>query len=294
MALFKKSMRMIAKAGLIASLILTSNLSTQASEQIIEVIRAVETRLDARVGVAMFNVKNSETLLYKANERFPLNSTFKSFACGALLHKVDIGLLNLQDTQLILEDDLVTWSPVTKKHVGKHLSYAQLCKAAITMSDNTAANKILLEIDGPIGFTRYMKIIDDDITRIDRMEPELNEGVPGDERDTTTPLAAIGSLNRLLFDDILSDQSKQQLTQWMMDNRVADSLIRSVLPDGWKIADKSGGGGHGSRGIIAAIWPDNEKPVLVAIYLTQTKADFKSRNAAFAEIGAAIISHLQK
>ncbi len=294
MALFKKSMRMIAKAGLIASLILTSNLSTQASEQVIEVIRAVETRLNARVGVAMFNVKNSETLLYKANERFPLNSTFKSFACGALLHKVDIGLLDLQDTRLIHEDDLVTWSPVTKKHVGKHLSYAQLCEAAITMSDNTAANKILLEIDGPIGFTRYMKIIDDDVTRIDRMEPELNEGLPGDDRDTTTPLAAIGSLNRLLFGEILSAQSQQQLTQWMMDNQVADSLIRSVLPNGWKIADKSGGGGHGSRGIIAAIWPDNEMPVLVAIYLTQTEADIKSRNAAIAEIGAAIISHLEK
>jgi len=36
-----------------------------------------------------------------------------------------------------------------------------------------------------------------------------------------------------------------------MDNKVSDSLLRSVQPKGWLIADRSGAGGFGSRGITA-------------------------------------------
>ncbi len=42
--------------------------------------------------------------------------------------------------------DLVEYSPVTEQHLTDGMTVAKLCNAAITMSDNTAAN-LLLRLD---------------------------------------------------------------------------------------------------------------------------------------------------
>lgn len=111
---------------------------------------------------------------------------------------------------------------------------------------------------------------------------ELNQSwvklLEGDARDTTTPNAMVKSLHVLLFGNVLSDASKTQLKQWMMDNKVSDSLFRSVLPSNWAIADRSGAGGYGSRGITAVVWPETRPPLIICVYVTQTKASFDERN----------------
>ena len=98
----------------------------------------------------------------------------------------------------------------------------------------------------------------------------------------------VKSLHVLLFGNILSDGSKTLLKQWMMDNKVSDSLLRSVLPNNWAIADRSGAGRYGSRGITAVVWPEKHPPLVICIYVTQTKASFEERNKAIAEIGREI------
>lgn len=158
------------------------------------------------------------------------------------------------------------------------------------MSDNTAANIVLSGIKGPLSLTRFMRSIGDKVTRLDRIEPDLNEAVDGDKRDTTTPNAIVKSLETLLFGDVLSQSSKNQLKQWMMDNKVTGSLLRSVLPENWSIADRSGAGGYGSRGITAVVWSDKRTPIIISIYLTQTDASFAQRNKAIADIGKEIFT----
>ena len=121
------------------------------------------------------------------------------------------------------------------------------------MSDNTASNLLLETIGGPLGLTMHLRGIGDDITRLYRWETKLNEGVPGDLRDTTTPEAALRSLEKLLFGKALSLPSRRQLTDWMIDDKVADDFLRASLPENWEIGDKSGAGGYGSRSIVAVI-----------------------------------------
>ncbi|MDR8470663.1 serine hydrolase, partial [Acinetobacter baumannii] len=82
-------------------------------------------------------------------------------------------------------------------------------------------------------------------------ETELNEALPGDVRDATTPASMAATLRKLLTSHALSARSQQQLLQWMVDDQVAGPLIRAVLPAGWFIADKTGAGERGSRGIVA-------------------------------------------
>ncbi len=87
----------------------------------------------------------------------------------------------------------------------------------------------------------------DHVTRLDRWEPELNEAIPNDERDTTMPAAMAATLRKLITGELLTLASRQQLIDWMEADKVAGPLLRSVLPAGWFIADKSGAGERESR-----------------------------------------------
>lgn len=253
-------------------------------------IKDIERKLGALVGVSLYDVENKESWSYKGDLRFPLMSTFKTLACAKALLDVEKKKVSFDASVLINEGSLIKWSPVTKQYVGQQFSLKQACAAMMAMSDNTAANIVLEKLGGPNALTIFMRAIGDNVTRLDRIEPELGEALEGDVRDTTTPNAMVKSLHVLLFGDVLSDTSKTQLKQWMMDNRVSDSLFRSVLPDSWDIADRSGAGGYGSRGITAVVWSETRTPLIICVYLTQTRATFDERNKAIAEIGREIFA----
>ena len=160
----------------------------------------------------------------------------------------------------------------------REITVQKACEATMLMSDNTAANIVLHQIGGPEQVTQFVRSLDDSVTRLDRFEPELNQAIPGDKRDTTSPSAMVELLNTLLLKDGLNQESQQQLLTWMKNNKVSDPLIRSVLPQSWSIADRSGAGNQGSRGITALVWNSQRKPIILSIYLTQTQLDMAQRN----------------
>lgn len=261
---------------------------------ITETIAAVEKRLGARVGAVIIDTQSGRTWSHRAQERFPLNSTFKAFACAAVLAEVDAGKAALDQHITFTADDLVTYSPVTETRVEAGMTLGEVCDAAMTMSDNTAGNLVIESLGGPDGVTRFMRQIGDAETRLDRTEPTLNEATPGDPRDTTTPEAAATSLRELVLGDALSPRSRRQLEAWLLGNKVGDPLLRAGLSKDWTIADRTGAGGHGSRSIVAIAWPPERKPVVAAIYLTGTEASMEERSAAIAEIGTAIARSLPR
>lgn len=158
-------------------------------------------------------------------------------------------------------------------------------------SDNTAANLVLNAIGGPSSVTGFVRGLGDTITRLDRTETTLNEATPGDPRDTTTPNAMVNNLRKLVLGDTLSDSSRDKLISWLRGNRVSDNLLRAAVPQDWKIGDRSGAGGYGSRSITAVLWPPNRKPLVLAIYITETGATFDERNSAIADIGRVVVKH---
>jgi len=267
-----------------------------AEEQgILETVQAIETQLGGRVGIAIYDTGSEKSWEHRADERFPLSSTFKPFACAAVLTRVEKDEERLHRVVEIAKTDLVSYSPVTEKRVNTvGMTIAELCEATVTLSDNTAGNLILESIGGPAAFTDYMRSLGDRTTRLDRREPDLNEGTPGDRRDTTTPRAVARALQRLLLDESLTANSREQLTTWMENDKVADALLRASLPADWRIADKSGAGGNGARSIIAVMWPPAGSPIIAAIYVAENDASFADRNAAIAEIGAALVEAIQQ
>ncbi|WP_095148377.1 class A beta-lactamase [Pseudomonas sp. Irchel s3a18] len=246
----------------------------------------IETHLNARLGATIIDTESGKVWSHRADERFPMTSTFKAFACAGLLARIDAGKEDPNRRVVVHEDDLVTYSPVTEQRVGGDgMTLSELCEAAMSMSDNTAANIILGTLGGPDGFTRFMRSLGDDITRLDRWETALNEAMPDDPRDSTTPEAIARSLQELVLGTKLSPSSRQQLENWLVGNKVGGPLLRAGLPANWRIADRTGAGGYGSRSIVAVIWPPERKPAVVAIYITETEASMDERNAGIAEIG---------
>ena len=79
----------------------------------------------------------------------------------------------------------------------------------------------------------------------------------------------------------------------MVDEQVADALLRSGMPQDWRIADKTGAGGHGSRAIVAVVWPPEQSAVVIAIYITETAAAMETSDKAISRIGAALARALQ-
>ncbi len=257
---------------------------------VVREINSVEEGLGASVGVAVYDPERDIVWEYNGDKRFPLMSTFKTLAAGNILYRSDLGEVSLDESVVIEEEDILSYAPVTRKHVGSSMTLEEVASAAMLMSDNTAANILLDRLGGPQELTEFLRGAGDQVTRIDRMEPELNEALEGDERDTTTPVAIVNTLDRLLYGDILSQESRDQLKEWMVGNRVADNLLRSVLPEGYLIADRSGAGGYGSRGITAVVWRERWEPLIISIYLAQTEASFDERNEVIVQIGEAIFS----
>lgn len=264
--------------------------SSADDDSLVTTVERIADELEARVGFAAYDMASGQRWAYHADQRFAMSSTFKTLACAALLHRVDAGQENLDRKVSVSESDLVTYSPITEKYAGgQAMTLSDLCEAALTMSDNTAANLILRVLGGPAEVTSFARGLGDDVTRLDRWETELNEAAPGDQRDTTTPDAMVKNLQSLLLGDALSLKSRDQLRDWLERNQVADGLFRAVVPEGWIVADRTGAGGFGSRSITAIIWPPERQPIIVALYLTETDASFSERNDAIAKIGKALI-----
>jgi beta-lactamase class A len=147
------------------------------------------------------------------------------------LKRVDQGKENLERFMRYDAKDILEYAPVTKAHLKEGgMMLSALCAAAIEQSDNTAGNLLLVAIGGPPGLTNFARNFGDDVTRLDRIEPELNSAIPGDERDTTTPAAMCSDMQRLLLGDVLSESSRHLFEDWLRRNETGALMIRAGVP----------------------------------------------------------------
>jgi beta-lactamase class A len=247
--------------------------------------RSIEKAVGGRVGVMALDTGSGKALQSRPDERFPLCSTFKWLLAAAVLARADAGTLPLDKSASIEGLKLVGYSPVTGgRGASGTFSVEELCRAAVEDSDNTAANLLLSMIDGPAGLTRFLRSAGDPTTRLDRNEPALNEYVPGDLRDTTTPRAMVSTLNTLLLGTTLAAASRQQLISWMKDCKTGLARLRAGLPAAWVTADKTGTGDGGSVNDLAISWPPGRPPILIACYLNGSKQSVDSLSAAHVRI----------
>ena len=131
------------------------------------------------------------------------------------------------------------------------------------------------------------------MTRLDRKEPELNSAIFGDERDTTSPAAMCGNMERLLLGNVLSEYSRHQLEDWLQHNETGSLMIRAGVPKAWTIGDKTGRCGNGATNDVAIIRPPGPAPILIAVYSIGLTSSGDDRAGAVAETARAVAEFLR-
>ncbi|MFB5674219.1 class A beta-lactamase [Paenibacillus terreus] len=262
----------------------TSNELNSAFEQL-------ESKFDARLGVYALDTGTGKELAYREDERFAYASTFKALAAGAILRQATDDDLN--KVIKYTKDDLVTYSPITEQHVDTGMTLSEICDAAIRYSDNTAGNLLLKELGGPEGFEKAMREIGDTVIMPERYETELNEAVPGDTRDTSTPKAFVQSLKVLAVDDSMPADKQELLIDWMKRNTTGDELIRAGVPEGWEVGDKTGAASYGTRNDLAIVWPPDREPIIIAVLSSRDTKDAEYDNELIAQAAKTALDALK-
>jgi beta-lactamase class A len=250
----------------------------------------LERKHPGRICVGILDLASGKRVEHRANERILMCSTFKALVAALVLARVDRGEEKLDRRIKFTKKDLIaSGSPVTQILVGgSGMTVAELCDATVTRSDNTAGNLLLASFGGPVALTAFCRTLGDDVSRLDRIETELNyHDGPDDIRDTTTAAAMLENLRRLLFTDVLSGSSRSQLAAWLINNKTGDTRLRAGLPKNWLVGDKTGTNGDkdGNANDIAVIWPSDRAPIIVTAYCEIPSIPADERNAVIAEIG---------
>lgn len=266
---------------------------TPAPRPIDNGLAALEGGFGGRLGVYALDTGSGAAVSHRADERFLMASTSKAFIVATVLRRAadDPGLLD----RMIRYDRgaLLEYAPVTTRNVDAGMTVADLCHAAITVSDNTAANLLFDVVGGPPAVTAFVRGLGDQVTRSDRPEPELNVTTgPGDERDTTTPAAVLGSLRAVTLGDGLDAAGRDRLVGWMLATTTGDAAIRAGVPAGWRVGDKTGTGAQGERNDIAVLWPPDRAPIVLAVYTAPADPEAEPSDATIAEATRAVVAAL--
>jgi len=259
-------------------------------------VRQIEQRVGGRVGAAALNGANGVMLRYRADERFAMCSMFKWLLAAQVL-EMDMHMPGFLAQQVRFNEPYLAnlgHAPVTRANLARGwMSVEELAEAAVTQSDNGAANLLLEGVMGPAGLTRFLRENGDSVTRLDRNEPALNENAPGDLRDTTTPDAMAHTMARFLTSDTpLNPSARPKLIGWLVANQTGGARLRAGLPSDWRVGDKTGtsDGTHNATTDVAIGWSaPASAPMVIACFLSDSAVDLAARDAAHADVARLVV-----
>ncbi|UXZ57032.1 MULTISPECIES: class A beta-lactamase [unclassified Curtobacterium] len=251
---------------------------------------SLERRYDARLGITAVDTGSGRTLVHRAGERFAFASTVKVFIAAAVLDAssdADLATVVHYD-----RGDLLEYAPVTSEHVDTGMTVRELIDAALRSSDNTAANLLVERLGGPDAVERWLRGIGDRTTRVDRVEPDLNQATPGDRRDTTTPERFAADLRAVLLGDVLDAADRRVLRDAMLGNTTGDATIRAGVDPSWRVADKTGTASYGVRNDIAVVTPPGRAPIVLVVMTSRADAAAEPSDALVAAATRAAVAGL--
>lgn len=253
--------------------------------------RQLESKARGRLGVYALNMANGKTISYRAKEYFPFCSTFKLVLVAKILQQAESNPALMKKRIYYTKKNILAsgWDPVTYQHLKTGMTVKALCVATLQYSDNLAANLLLKELGGVELINRFVYSLGVRNFNLNRYEPELSESVPGDSRDTTTPYSMAMILQRVLFGNVLSAKSRNQLFLWMVGNKTGGKRIRAAVPKHWIVADKTGTGLYGTTNDVAILIAPNRKPIVMAIYFTQFKRQAKPNDQLVAVVAKQVL-----
>ena len=280
---------LLGRAALLGAATVAAGPASAFQAHRVSIFDVLQKDVGGRLGVAALDTGNGQRLVYNAMERFALCSTAKLPLAAAVLAASERGSVSLDKEVAYSEGDLLAHSPVTKAHLAQgKMTVGALIEAMLLESDNAAFNLLLPQIGGPRGATRFLQQTGDRTTRIDRPEPALNEVKDDDPRDTTTPLAMVELMQKVLLGSALDPADQHKLIGWMVECKTGLNRLRAGLPKDWKVGDKTGTGPNGEVNDVAIAIPPGRKPILIACYIDAPNLPPAKADAVQSQVGALV------
>ena len=112
-----------------------------------EAITGPAESLRGKMGVAVKNLETGESASFNGNEVFPAASTFKVPVLVGFYRQIESGTFSMEKNVILRREDLVPGSGVLKELTpGMVLSFRDLIKLMMVVSDNTATDLIVREV----------------------------------------------------------------------------------------------------------------------------------------------------
>ncbi len=243
-------------------------------------LQAIEREHHLKVGLYALDTNSGHVITYHANDRFPFQSTCKFIGVSALLAS-DKALLEKKVS--VSSKELIFWSPISGQYVNQKVPLKTLAAGAISYSDNTAINIIIRELGGLGSINQFAHHIGNSSFKIAHYEVNLNSN-PKINEDTSTPKDMALSIKKIMLEDVLTNQNKALLLDWMRNNTTGYNRIRAGVPLGWSVADKTGSGSYGIANDIGIVWSPACKPVVLSIFTVSNQSNAKPSDEAIAQI----------
>ena len=258
-----------------AILVLLTNTAIFADEKqatnpttVQENLKNIEKVAQIKIGVYAIDTNTNQRIAYRADEYFPVQSTLKLIAVGALFKQSDTQKQLLEQTIYYTRNEVNTWGwhPITGQYIDTGMTLKALAGAAITYSDNPAANLIIKQLGGSKAITAFAHSMGNDSFNLEHYDgADLNSN-PNKSLDSATPKDMAISVYKLTLSHLLTPSQRALLVGWMQNNTVGYKRIRAGVPNGWTVADKTGSGDYGIANDIGIVWSPVCKPIVLAIY----------------------------
>jgi len=282
------------------------------------------------LGVDVLDLQSGTEVRVNANQAYPMMSVFKAPVAAAVLSRIEKRQLSLGQKITLTRADIQEGSAVPSIGANFHgdrmtFTVDQLLTAAVSESDNTAADALVKLVGGPQAVTAFLRAHGIEGMRVDLDEAgvqQVFEGLepgekksPGessqeaykryqrgyraylaDPRNRSTPEAAVQFLRKLWSNELLSAVSTQHLLHLMYGQTIPNRL-RAGLPDDVRLADKCGTSysldgetaAYNDIGILTA--PDGHT-VIVAAFLTASQASKAEQDVLFADLARSVAETL--
>ena len=257
---------------------------------------SIAAEAKGKVGAAAVVLETGEAATLNADGHFPMQSVYKLPIAMAVMEQTKRESVDLDEKIVVTKDDLVgpnQHSPLRDKNPnGGEFTVRELMRLALAESDGTASDVLMRVAGGAFEIQAYLTQIGIGDMRVANTEKEIGRDWETQYQNWATPLAAVELLRSMRTWVEGSDEKQLVLHKFMLESSPGAKRIKGLLPKGTPVAHKTGTSGT-QNGITAAtndigvIWLPNGKHLAVAVFVSDSPADEKTREAVIAKIAKA-------
>ena len=259
--------------------------------------------IPGKVGAHALLLETGETVSYRADERFPMQSVYKFPIAMAVLDQVDKESLRLEQVIQVSPADYIPrgYSPIRDKFPeGVDLTLRELLKYAI-LSDGSASDVLVNTVGGVEVVDAYVRDVgvrDEDmsIAILEKVQV-VNDTIQ--YQNWSTPRAMTQLLKIFFQDSVLSVASQSLLFQDMVDSKTGLGRLKALLPEGTVVAHKTGtsatyDGLTRATNDVGIIELPNGQHVAISVFVSDSHASDQERDRVIANVAKSVFDYYTK